>query len=251
MTDILMEADDVSKQYSSGWLAPAKTDAVSQVSWRIMPGQSWALAGPNGAGKSSLLRCMVGLAQPTAGQVALFGETYGTSRFERLGYLPELFAAYPKLTVAECLRYYGKLSGLSDGALASRLPAILEEMGLKDCATKRVANLSKGLVQRLGLGQSLLHEPDLLVWDEPTTGLDPLGRRLVAEIAAKHKQAGKTLLVATHIMTDIQRICDHIAIMVGGVMRACGPIDALQSQYQVASVEDLFFTVTKEQAHAK
>jgi ABC-type multidrug transport system ATPase subunit len=234
------------KAYRRGLWQPGK-QAICDIHLTLGPQQTWGLAGINGAGKSTLIRCLVGLLLPDQGSVTLCGHRPRSPLgLAQLGYLPERFAAHKHLTVTEVLHHDGELSGIQHHALPTRVAAVLEAVALQDAAHERVATLSKGMTQRLGLAQSLVHQPKVLVWDEPTTGLDPLGRRLVGNLIAQHRAGGGTMLMATHIMSDIEQHCDHIAILKKGQISLAGAIGDLKQRHGVESVEALFFKATGE-----
>jgi ABC-2 type transport system ATP-binding protein len=188
--------------------------AVDEVGFQVEAGEVLALVGPNGAGKTTTLLCVLGLLRPDGGTIRVFGEP-ATSRaaHARLGFLSEIFYTYPYRRADDLLRFYGRLSGMSDAALAIRIPELLDRVGLGDAAHRRVERFSKGMVQRLGLAQALLHEPDLLVLDEPTTGLDPEGRRMVADIVAEARRRGAAIVLSSHILSDVERVCDRIVML--------------------------------------
>lgn len=212
MADAALQVAGLTKSYRS-WFGSGVL-AVDDLSLQIAPGETMALVGPNGAGKTTTLLSILGLLRPERGEVRVFGEAAGSrAARRRLGFLSEIFYTYRYRRADDLLRFYGRLSGMSDAALAARVPALLERVGLADAVTRRVTTYSKGMVQRLGLAQALLHEPDLLVLDEPTTGLDPEGRRLVTDVVAEQKKRGAAILLSSHILTDVERVCDRVVIL--------------------------------------
>lgn len=211
----------------------------------IPSGSVWALVGHNGAGKTTLLHCLMGLVHPSAGTVALFDA--GVSPKEaraRVGFLPELFVPYPTLTVDEHLTLYGRLSGMSHEVLATRLQDVVRRLELTEVVHRRAEELSKGTVQRLGLAQSLLHAPELVVWDEPSSGLDPTGRVHLVKLAHEVKASGATLLLATHILADVDRCCDGVTVLHRGRVLANGTLAELHRAHGTTSAEALFLRLT-------
>jgi ABC-2 type transport system ATP-binding protein len=158
-----------------------------------------------------------------------------------VGFQPEIFFAYPCLTVWETLTYLGGLSGLSGVQLRQRIPPLLERVGLAAARQTKVGALSKGMQQRLGLAQSILHAPRLVIWDEPTSGLDPQGRRQVLDLALELRAAGTTLLLSTHVLADVEPICDHLAMIAGGRVLLAGNSQELRAAGGHASLESLYF----------
>jgi ABC-2 type transport system ATP-binding protein len=178
-----------------------------------------AFVGPNGAGKTTTIYALLGLLKPDRGSIRLFGSPAGSLEARRrTGFQSEIFYTYGFKTATQALRFYGVLSGMPKERIAEAVPRQLARLGLADAASRRVRDFSKGMVQRLGLAQALLHQPDLLILDEPTTGLDPEGRKLVADIILEEKARGTTILLSSHILSDVERSCDHVVILrKGGV----------------------------------
>ena len=197
------------------------------------------MAGPNGAGKSTLLHCILGFLRPSAGALRVLGLPPRRARAQ-VGFQPEMFFAYPTLSVLQTLRLLGGLSGLTGARLQERIAEVLEQVGLVAAGRQKVGTLSKGMQQRLGLAQSLLHAPPLVIWDEPTSGLDPQGRRQVLNLALQLRASGATLLLATHVLADVEEICDHVAIMAGGRLLLAGGRQALLSAGGHANLEALY-----------
>ena len=188
--------------------------AVRDLSMTVERGSVVAFVGPNGAGKTTTIYAMLGILRPTRGAITLFGEPAGgLAARRRLGFLSEIFYTYPYRTARGAMRFYGRLSGMSAGDLEERIPRHLARLGLGDAIDRRLGSYSKGMIQRLGLAQALLHEPELLILDEPTTGLDPEGRKLVADIIAEEKARGTTVFLSSHILSDVERICDRMVIL--------------------------------------
>ncbi len=191
--------------------------AVRDVNLRVEAGSVVAFVGPNGAGKTTTIYSLLGLLQPDRGSVRVFDQPAGSmDARRRTGFQTEIFHTYGFRTAEQVLRFYGTLSEMSDGQIAEAVPRQLSRLGLGEAAQRRVNGFSKGMVQRLGLAQALLHGPELLVLDEPTTGLDPEGRKLVADIIREEKAQGTTIFLSSHILSDVERVCDHVVILRGG-----------------------------------
>ncbi len=225
MTDPIVEFADVFKTYRAA-LRPGRTvEALRGVSFGIEPGQVFALLGPNRAGKTTLLKILLGLCSPSGGSVLRLGRPLSDrGTLARVGYMHENQAFPGYLTAARLLHYYGGFSGVPPAALRSRVPALLERVGLADRAREPIARFSKGMVQRLALAQSLLTAPDLLVLDEPTEGLDLDARALLDEVVIGQRRAGKTVLVVSHALGQVARVCDRLAVLVGGRLAYLGSL---------------------------
>ena len=180
----------------------------------VRRGEIFGFLGPNGAGKSTSIKMLLGLAQPTSGDAFVLGAPAGdVSIRQRIGFLPENFRFYEWLTPPELLRLHGRLSGVSDGALEKRVPELIDLVGLTPHSDKRLQNFSKGMLQRIGLAQALVHEPDLIFLDEPTSGLDPLGRRMVRDIIRAQRDRGATVFLNSHILSEIEITCDEVVFI--------------------------------------
>src|SRR5438093_2281192 len=204
--------------------------AVKDLNLRIDPGEVYGLLGPNGSGKSTTLKIILGLVSPTRGRTEIFG---GDSRFvqsrEAVGFLPENPYFYKFLTGEETLHFFGKLCGLSGKLLHDRSRELLALVDLEGAADRRVGGYSKGMLQRIGLAQALIQEPRLLVLDEPTAGVDPAGSREIRDLILRLKQRGITVMLCSHLLSQVQEICDRIGIMHHGELVREGPLDDLIS----------------------
>ncbi|RJQ29315.1 MAG: ABC transporter ATP-binding protein [Peptococcaceae bacterium] len=209
-----------------------------QISLSIPKGQIFGFLGPNGAGKSTLVKMLTGLLPPTSGRARLFGGPPGDpAARRRIGFLPENFRYQDWLTGRELLDFHASLCRLSKPERRRRIPAVLEMAGLTGREEQRIRTYSKGMQQRLGLACALLADPDLLFLDEPTSALDPLGRREVREIILSLKQAGKTVFLNSHLLSEVEMICDRVAIIRKGRIAAEGSMDKLLEGEMEVDVE--------------
>lgn len=205
------------KTYKTGLLGGAGIAAVRGVSLAVPAGTSFALLGPNRAGKTTLVKLLLSLCSPTAGAITRFGAPVSDrSTLARIGYMHENHAFPRYLSASELLHFYGGLSGISSEELPGRVQTLLHRVGLADRQAEPIARFSKGMVQRLGLAQALINEPDLLILDEPTEGLDLFGRNLLREVVRELKTAGKTVLLVSHVLAEVEELCDRVAVLVAG-----------------------------------
>lgn len=199
-----------------------------EVCLSLREGQIFGLLGPNGAGKSTLVKMLVSLLSPTSGSGRLFGRPLGETEVRRrIGYLPEHFNYQPWLTGDELLSFHASLCGMSAPETGARIPKVLELVGLEGKGRQRVGTYSKGMRQRLGLGCALLNDPDLVFLDEPTSALDPLGRREVREILLDQKRRGKSVFLNSHLLSEVEMVCDHVDIINRGRIIKGGSLEDL------------------------
>jgi ABC-2 type transport system ATP-binding protein len=218
----------VVKTYKSGPFARNGTQAVQGVTLSVPVGSVFALLGPNRAGKTTLVKTLLSLTRPTAGTVSRLGEpTANRATLARVGYMHENHAFPRYLSPAEVLGFYGGLSGIPAEGLRPKVDALLEKVGLDDRRRDQIGRFSKGMVQRLGLAQAIINDPDLLILDEPTEGLDLAGRILLRQVVRKLKAAGKTVLVVSHVLPEIEELCDRVAVVVGGRLAFQGTMGEL------------------------
>jgi len=204
--------------------------AVQDLSLRVDHGEVYGLLGPNGSGKSTTLKILLGLVTATRGTTCVFGEDSSSVRSRRdVGFLPENPYFYKFLTGAETIRFFGKLSGLGGDALEARVAELLELVGLTDAASRRVGSYSKGMLQRIGLAQALVQDPGLLVLDEPTAGVDPVGSREIRDLILELKARGKTVLLCSHLLSQVQEVCDRVGILARGRLVREGRVGDLLS----------------------
>ena len=203
---------------------------LDNLSLSVTKGSVLGVIGPNGAGKTTTLKVLLGLLRPQAGSVQVLGGAITSPEIRRrLGYMPERADFPPYLTAEELVVHHGRLAGLCAGDLEKRVTQVLDLVGLNHAKKRPMGTYSKGMQQRAGLAQSIVHDPELVVLDEPMSGLDPMGRHDVREIIQHLKNEGTTVLLATHILSDVEEICDHVALIVGGRVRRRGALETLTS----------------------
>ena len=218
---------DLVKDYSLGWRGE-RVRAVDGVSLRVPEKAIFGILGPNGSGKTTLLKIAVGLVRPTAGAVELFDRSSSDPEARRnVGFLPENPSFSPCCRAVELLRILGELSGLKGRALTIRVNDSLERLGLGIAAERKLSTYSRGMLQRFGIAQALLHDPDLLILDEPLSALDPVGRRLVVDLLIELKGEGKSVVFSSHLLGAIQGACDAIAVLIRGKLAATRSPDEL------------------------
>jgi ABC-2 type transport system ATP-binding protein len=227
----ILEIVELTKRY------PGVT-AVDDVSFEVYPGEVYGFLGRNGAGKTTTMKVILDLVKPTDGEVRLFGNDWRDRKNRaRIGYLPEFPVRYPYLTPKEYLRFSARLLGIKRKGLKKLVDDTLERVELKDSARRRMGGFSKGMLQRVGLAQVLLNEPDLLILDEPTAGLDPLGHRLVKDVVREMADKGKAAIISSHILAEIEAECDRVAIIEKGRLVAEGDLAELLEQTDLVEAE--------------
>jgi ABC-2 type transport system ATP-binding protein len=220
--------ENVSKDYTLGPFGSRKRRAVTDVTLSIAPGQVYGLLGPNRAGKTTLVKILLSLCRPTGGSAYRLGEPVGQRRtLARVGYVHENHAFPRYLTPAALLEFYGALSAVPYEVVKHRVPELLERVGLADRAKDPIRTFSKGMTQRLGIAQALVNDPELLVLDEPNEGLDLAGRQLMAGIIREQQRKGSTVLLVSHVLPEVERLCDRVAVIVGGCLAFEGTVNAL------------------------
>jgi ABC-2 type transport system ATP-binding protein len=222
----VLEIDGLRKVYRGK--RGKKVTALKCLDLQITAGEVFGFLGPNGAGKSTTIKTVMGQIRPDKGSVRIFGahSTDPNSR-QRVGYLPENPAFYDFMTARELLQFVGNAFSMSKESIARESEAVLQLLELSDSADRPIRGFSKGMVQRLGLAQVLLHDPDLYVLDEPMSGLDPLGRALVKDIIKDLKQRGKTVFFSTHITSDVEAVCDRVGVLVNGDLMSVDTVDTI------------------------
>lgn len=217
-----------------------RVEAVRGASLTVEPGEIFGFLGPNGAGKTTTIKMLMGLIRPSSGQATVLGRPLGDRDARaRLGFLPEHPYFYDYLKPLEFLDFYGRLFGLTARERRTRSQALVDRVGLGHAINRPLRKFSKGMIQRMGIAQALINDPDLVVLDEPMSGLDPMGRKDVRDIIFELKSRGKTVFFSSHILQDVEAICDRISIMVSGKVRAVGTLDSMLND----SVEHVEITV--------
>lgn len=205
-----------------------RVEAVRGIGFTVDRGEIFGLLGPNGAGKTTTLKTMMGLIYPDAGTVQLLGKDGRNYRArENVGYLPEHAYFHEYLSPIELLDFYGRLYGMASGDISRRKMSLLERVGLADAARRPLKKFSKGMLQRVGLAQALLSDPELLILDEPMSGLDPIGRKFVSDLIVELNRDGKTILFSSHILSDVERLCSRVVILRKGEKAAEGRLSEL------------------------
>jgi ABC-2 type transport system ATP-binding protein len=230
------------------WMRP-KVRALHDVDLQVRRGEIYGLLGPNGSGKSTLVKILLGLLFPTSGRVAVFGrDPRNLAVKDRIGYMPEESYLYRYLNAEETLDFYGRLFNLPRGERRHRTRLLLEMVGLDNQSKRPIVEYSKGMARRIGLAQALINDPDLLFLDEPTTGLDPIGTREIKDLILELRDRGKTVFLCSHLLADVEDVCDRVAILYGGRVRRMGAIEDLlkvKEETQITTRQLRPETVTK------
>jgi ABC-2 type transport system ATP-binding protein len=210
--------------------------ALRGVSFEVKPGEVFGLLGPNGAGKTTLMRILMDIIRPNAGRIILFGEPQRREHLDRLGYLPEERGLYTKQKVLDVMTYFGALKGLDRAEARKRARLWLERIELPHVAGWRVERLSKGMGQKVQIAATLLADPELCVLDEPSTGLDPLNVRLVSELIRERRRNGRTTILSTHQMNQVESLCDRVALIDKGALMVYGEVNEVRRRYSLPEV---------------
>jgi ABC-2 type transport system ATP-binding protein len=215
----------------SDWWGRAKVYAVDDLNLQVRYNEVFGLLGPNGSGKTTTIKMLLGLLYPTKGKALILGGDGADPQVNsRVGFLPEESYLYRYLNARETLDFYGRLFGLPAKVRKMRIEALLDMVGLKAVANRPVGTFSKGMARRIGLAQALINDPDLLILDEPTTGLDPIGTRQIKDLILKLAKRGKTIMLCSHLLADVEDVCDRIAILYGGRIQTEGRVRELLQQ---------------------
>jgi ABC-2 type transport system ATP-binding protein len=234
----VLEISHLSKSYRAS-LSRRKYWILRDLTFGVEPGEIFGFIGPNGAGKTTTIKLMMDLIRPDAGEIRIFGSSHHRVETKaRIGFLPENPYFYDYLTASEFLDFYGRLFGFSRAIREPKTRALLARVGLGNRGDRQLRKFSKGMLQRIGLAQALINDPELVILDEPMSGLDPVGRREVRDLILELKQAGKTVFFSTHILSDTELICDRVGILSKGDLKAVGKVSELLAHrvhsYEVA-----------------
>jgi ABC-2 type transport system ATP-binding protein len=218
-----IETQNLTKEYPYGFLHLKRKTSLENLTMQVEDGEVFGFLGPNGAGKSTTIKLLMGIIFPTAGSAQILGKPVSDVSMHRdIGYLPEQPYFYDYLTAAEVLDYFARFHGFSATERKERVQRMLQKVGLETAGKIQLRKFSKGMLQRVGLAQAIVHDPKLLILDEPMSGLDPMGRREVRDIILELKNAGKTILFSTHILSDAETLCDRVGVIAGGQLRGVG-----------------------------
>jgi ABC-2 type transport system ATP-binding protein len=223
MPGLAIEIENLTKEYPFGFLDLKKKKSLEGLNMQVETGEVFGFIGPNGAGKSTTIKLLMGLIFPTAGSARILGKPIGDVEMHRdIGYLPEQPYFYDYLTAAELLDYFARFHDLTAADRKERVQGMLKKVGLETAGKIQLRKYSKGMLQRVGLAQAILHDPKLVILDEPMSGLDPVGRREVRDIILELKRDGKTVMFSTHILSDAEMLCDRVGVIVGGKLQGVG-----------------------------
>ncbi len=243
-SDVVLSVQDLRKTFRKPFTGK-KVEAVRGVSFEVARGETFGFLGPNGAGKTTTIKMLTGLIAPTGGRATIFGHTVPSSTaMGRVGFLPENPYVYPYLTPREFVSLCGRLNGMGGTKLARKVEEVIERVGITYAMDRPVRNLSKGMLQRTGFAAALVHEPDLLILDEPMSGLDPVGRKEVRDLIVEESTSGRTVFFSSHILSDVEMLCDRVCILRQGEVVVSGTIEALvtsdirQSEITLADVPE-------------
>jgi len=228
MTAPAIETENLTKEYPHGFLNLKKRNSLEGLNMQVETGEIFGFIGPNGAGKTTAIKLLMRLIFPTAGTARILGKPISDIEMHRdIGYLPEQPYFYDYLTAAELLDYFARIHDLPSADRKERVQRMLKKVGLETAGKIQLRKYSKGMLQRVGMAQAILHDPQLVILDEPMSGLDPVGRREVRDIILELKREGKTVMFSTHILSDAEMLCDRVGVIVGGKLRGMGAPEQL------------------------
>ena len=235
-SDVVIETRNLTKVYRDFW-GRQKVRALKALDLEVRQGEVFGLLGPNGSGKTTTIKLLLGLLFPTSGQALVFGrDATDVTKNERIGYLPEESYLYRFLNAEETLDFYGRLFNMPRAVRRQRTFDLIELVGLGWARKRQLKEYSKGMVRRIGLAQALINDPDLILLDEPTTGLDPIGTREMKDLILELREKGKTVVMCSHLLADVQDVCDRIAILYQGELKELGRVDNLLKVHDVTEV---------------
>lgn len=246
-SDILLEVSEVDQVFRIGfWMK--RVQVLHGVSFSVPSRSVFGFLGPNGAGKTTLIQLIVGLRKPPRGSIRIAGvEADSREARSRIGYLPERPYFYEHLTGEGFLHYFGALSGMSRAKVVDRIPKVLSDVGMSHARKLELKRYSKGMLQRIGIAQAILHDPEFLVLDEPMSGLDPIGRREMRELILRLAAEGRTIFFSSHVIPDVEALCNQVGIIQKGRLIGCGPIEHFLTEGSTQS-EITFGGITLEAA---
>lgn len=223
----MLNVENLVKDYKIGFLRK-RIRVLKGVSFSVSRGEIFGFVGPNGAGKTTTFKTILGFVSPTSGRIEIMGKPIGDVDVKRhMGYLPENPYFYDYLTGEELLRYMGELHGLNGGELSRKIGELLEKVNISYARRVQLRKYSKGMLQRVGVAQALINDPDFLILDEPMSGLDPIGQREIRDLILEQKKRGKTILLSSHILSDVEALCDRVGITIGGRVVKIGELGKL------------------------
>ncbi len=235
-SDVVIETRNLGKIYRDFW-GRKKVAALKSLDIEVKKGEIFGLLGPNGSGKSTTIKLIQGLLFPTSGRAFVFGkDARDVTKNERIGYLPEESYLYKFLNAEETLDFYGRLFDMPAEVRRQRSDQLIKMVGLNHARRRQLKEYSKGMTRRIGLAQAMINEPDLLILDEPTTGMDPIGSREMKDLIVRLRDEGKTILMCSHQLADVQDVCDRVAILHQGELRELGRVDSLLKVRDVTEV---------------
>lgn len=234
--DVVIETRNLTKVYRDFW-GRQKVQALKALDLEVRQGEVFGLLGPNGSGKSTTIKLLLGLLFPTRGRALVFGEDASeVAKNERIGYLPEESYLYKFLNAEETLDFYGRLFNMPASTRKQRVAELIKTVGLEGAKRRQLKEYSKGMTRRIGLAQALINDPELVLLDEPTSGLDPIGTRAMKDLIIELKGRGKTVVMCSHLLADVQDVCDRIAILHQGELKELGRVDSLLRVQDVTQI---------------
>ena len=233
---MVLEVQNLIKIFRSGFVRK-KIKVINDVTFKVEAGEVFGIAGPNGAGKTTIFKCILGFIKPTSGSIRIFQKPSDHSELKKLlGYLPENPYFYEYLSGFELMKYMGKLHGIKGKLLSKRIDDLLEKVNLTSASKVQLRKYSKGMLQRIGIAQALINDPEFIILDEPMSGLDPLGRREVRDLILELKKSGKTVILSSHILSDLEALCDKVCFIFRGKVMKLGSIydlyNEIDSEYE-------------------
>lgn len=233
---MVLEVQNLVKEFRSGFLRK-RIKVLNDITFSVEPGEVFGIAGPNGAGKTTIFKCILGFIKPTSGSIRIFQKPSDHSELKKLlGYLPENPYFYEYLSGFELMKYMGKLHGIEGKLLSKRIDELLEKVNLTSASKVQLRKYSKGMLQRIGIAQALINDPEFIILDEPMSGLDPLGRREVRDLILELKKSGKTVILSSHILSDLEALCDKVCFIFRGKVVKLGSIydlyNEIDSEYE-------------------